>query len=60
MINKRYSCIYAVCIIGLMFLPACLEVHTTSQVNSDGSILRTITFEDDSASVYRGVFPLPI
>ncbi len=32
---------------------ACLEVETTSTVHPDGSIDRTITFDDDSASVYR-------
>jgi hypothetical protein len=51
---------YWICLLGLTLFPACLEVETTSQINSDGSILRTITFDDDSTSIYRGNFPVPI
>ena len=51
--------ILVLCFLGLMVFPACLEVETTSQINSDGSILRTVTFDDDSAAIYRGHFPVP-
>lgn len=60
MTTNKLTYVYALCLVGLTVFPACLEVNTTSQVNSDGSILRTIAFEDDSASIYRGKFPLPI
>ncbi len=52
--------VYAVCFCSLLFLPACLDIETTSTVNSDGSILRTIMFEDDSATIHRGNFPVPM
>ncbi len=58
-INKE-TLVYAICTLGLMLFPACLEVHTTSQINADGTILRTITFDDDSASIYRGKFAVPL
>lgn len=46
--------------LGFALFPGCLDIETTTQVNSDGSILRTTTFTDDSASVHRGHFPIPI
>lgn len=60
MTTNRVPFVYVICLIVLTFFPSCLDVETTSQVNSDGSVLRTITFEDDSASIYRGMFPVPI
>ena len=51
--------ITALCLVGMMLFPSCLEVETTSQINTDGSVLRTITFDDDSANIYRGEFPIP-
>ncbi len=50
----------ATCLLSLAVFPACLDIETTSQVNADGSILRTITFEDDSAAIHRGIFPIPM
>ncbi len=58
--NYKGTFVYTICLLGLTLFPACLEVTTTSQVNTDGTILRTITFDDDSASIYRGRFPIPI
>ncbi|HTP14098.1 MAG TPA: hypothetical protein VMM37_10730, partial [Bacteroidota bacterium] len=49
-----------VCLLGLLMFPACLDIETTSRVNPDGSVLRTITFTDDSAGTYRGDFPIPL
>ena len=58
--NNNRTYVYAICLLGLTLFPACLEVNTTSQVNTDGTILRTITFDDDSASIYRGKFAVPL
>jgi len=60
MITNRSTMVLAVCLIGLTIFPACLDIETTSTVNSNGSILRTVTFEGDSTSIYRGDFPAPI
>lgn len=43
----------------LMF-PACLEIKTATRVNSDGSLVRTVTFTGDSSSVEREPLPLTI
>lgn len=53
------TAITTLCLVGMMLFPSCLEVETTSHINRDGSVLRTITFDDDSASVYRSEFPIP-
>ena len=58
--NNKNAFVYAICLLGLTLFPACLEVNTTSQINTDGTILRTIVFEDDSASIYRGKFAVPL
>ena len=58
--TRKAAVALSICLLGLTVFPACLEVNTTSQVNSDGSILRTITFDDDSTSIYRGNFPIPM
>ncbi len=58
--THRSTILVILCLTALVFFPACLEIVTTSQMNSDGSVDRTITFEDDSASVYRGNFPIPL
>lgn len=38
----------------------CLDVETTTTVNRDGSLTRTVTFVGDSGTVYRGNYPLTI
>ena len=44
----------------MLFFQACLDINTTSQVNSDGSILRTVTIVGDSAAIFRSDFPFPL
>jgi hypothetical protein len=44
--------------IGLVSLGGCLDVTTTSTVNNDGSIVRTMTFSGDSSEVYGEKFPV--
>ena len=36
------------CCVGFLLLSGCLDITSTSQVNNDGSIVRTITFTGDS------------
>jgi len=38
----------------------CLEIETTSRVNSDGTIHRTVVIKGDSAAIHAGDFPLPL
>lgn len=45
-------------IVGLLSLGGCLDVTTTSTVNSDGSVVRTMTFSGDSSEVYDEKFPV--
>lgn len=48
------------CCVGFLLLSGCLDITSTSQVNSNGSIVRTITFTGDSAEVYAGAFPFDL
>jgi hypothetical protein len=45
---------------GFLSLSGCLDITSTSQVNSNGSIVRTITFTGDSTEVYAGNFPVAL
>lgn len=58
--HKSVSPILTACVLGFLSFSGCLDITTTSQVNRDGSIVRTITFTGDSAEVYRGKFPVDI
>ena len=58
--TNTLSPILAVCIVGFLFLSGCLDITSTSRVNSNGSIVRTITFTGDSAEVYAGNFPVDL
>jgi hypothetical protein len=46
--------------LACLVLSGCLDITTTSEIRSDGSIVRTITFTGDSAEVYRGAFPVAL
>jgi hypothetical protein len=48
------------CYLGFLLLSGCLDITTTNQVKSDGSIIRTITFTGDSAEVAAGNFPVEL
>jgi hypothetical protein len=41
-------------------MTGCLEYHTTTEVRSDGSILRTVVIRGDSASTHAWKFVLPV
>ena len=58
--SNTMSPILAVCVVGFLFLSGCLDITSTSQVNSNGSIVRTITFTGDSTEVYAGKFPIEL
>ncbi len=57
---NNVSSILTACFIGFVTLSGCLDITSTSQVNTNGSIVRTITFTGDSAEVYAGKFPVEI
>ncbi len=46
------------CFLSTLLLSGCLDITSTSKVNSNGSIVRTIAFTGDSTDVYAGKFPL--
>lgn len=48
------------CLLSFLLLSGCLDITSTSKVNSDGSIVRTITFTGDSAGVFSGNFPVKL
>ncbi len=48
------------CGLGFLLLSGCLDITTTNQVKSDGTIVRTITLTGDSAEVYAGNFPVEL
>jgi hypothetical protein len=60
MYTKSTSSLLAAGLGILMLFSSCLDINTTSQVNTNGSVLRTITIADDSASIYGGDFPFVI
>lgn len=41
-------------------LPGCLEVETTTKVNRDGSLIRTVLFTGDSSEVFQRDRPYPL
>lgn len=43
----------------LLFINGCVELTTTTHVNSDGSCERIIEFEGDSTAAYDYAYPLP-
>jgi len=52
--------VLVVCAIGFATLSGCLDITSTSKVNTDGSIVRTITFTGDSTEVHEGKFPVEL
>jgi hypothetical protein len=46
--------------LSAFLLSGCLDITSTSKVNSDGSIVRTIAFTGDSTDVYAGKFPVQL
>ena len=58
--TKELFPIIMTCCLGILLLSGCLDITSTSQVNSNGSIIRTITFTGDSAEVYAGKFPVDL
>jgi hypothetical protein len=57
---RSVSFILTSCVIAFLSLSGCLDITTTSQVYSDGSIERSITMTGDSAAVYGGRYPLDL
>lgn len=57
---NKLSLLFTACCAGLLLLSGCLDITSTSQVNSNGSIVRTITFVGDSAGVYAGKLPFQL
>jgi len=58
--TNNMSLILAACVVGFLSLSGCLDITSTSQVNSNGSIVRTIAFTGDSTEVYAGNFPVEL
>lgn len=58
--TNKASLVSIACGLGFLVLSGCLDITTTNQVKSDGSIVRTITFTGDSAEVYGGNFPVQL
>jgi hypothetical protein len=58
--NNNITVALAACCFAFLSLSGCLDITTTSKVNSDGSIVRTMTFSGDSAEVYAGKFPVEL
>ena len=56
--TNSVSPILTACLIGVLSLSGCLDITSTSTVNSNGSIIRTIAFTGDSTDIYAGRFPL--
>lgn len=56
----KASSVTMVCCLGILSIGGCLDINTTSEVKSDGSIVRTITFTGDSSEVYTGNLPMQL
>jgi hypothetical protein len=56
--TKSVSPFLTACLISFLLLSGCLDITSTSKVNTDGSIVRTVTFAGDSAEVCQGKFPI--
>ncbi len=44
----------------MLLFSSCLDVETSTVIHRDGSVTRTVFLTGDSASVYGGVYPLPL
>jgi len=58
--RKNVSSNLILCFLGSLLLSGCLDITSTSKVNTDGSIVRTIAFMGDSTDVYAGKFPVQL
>ena len=58
--RKNVSRNLILCFLGSLLLSGCLDITSTSKVNTDGSIVRTIAFTGDSTDVYAGKFPVQL
>ena len=58
--TNNTSPILAACLLAFLMCSGCLDIETTTHVNRDGSLVRTITFEGDSVEVYAGKFPVEL
>ena len=57
---NRTSSVTMVCCLGFLLIGGCLDVNTTNEVKSDGTVVRTITFTGDSSEVYAGNLPVEL
>mgnify|MGYP001560516589 CR=1 FL=1 len=58
--RQRYLALSSVFVLLAFVCQGCLEIETTSRVNTDGTILRTVVFKGDSSAIFGGNFPLPL
>jgi hypothetical protein len=58
--QNKFTSYFCSSLFCVLFLSGCLDITSTSQVNSNGSIVRTITFTGDSSAVYAGEFPIEL
>jgi hypothetical protein len=56
--TKTLSSFLTACMFALLSFSGCLDITSTSKVNINGSIVRTVTFMGDSAEVCQGKFPI--
>ncbi|MFH0990674.1 MAG: hypothetical protein V1799_11735 [bacterium] len=58
---RTFKITILIIISGFAFLlQGCLDINSISQVNSDGSILRTIVITGDSTAIFTGKYPFMI
>lgn len=44
----------------LVFVGGCLEINTTTEVHTDGSLMRTVVISGDSSNIYSGPYTIPL
>ncbi|MBM4168041.1 MAG: hypothetical protein FJ215_02625 [Ignavibacteria bacterium] len=53
-------CLSVSIVLFLLAVPGCLEIVSTTRVNNDGSLERTIEITGDSLAIFNSIVPLPL
>jgi len=60
MCKRSHLFLLATFVLGALSVQGCLDIETTTHVNTDGTILRTVVIKGDSSEIYGDRLPLPL
>jgi hypothetical protein len=60
MCKRSHLFLLGACALVALSVQGCLDITITTQVNTDGTILRTVVIKGDSSEIYGNKIPLPL